>query len=266
MLDITNHFKIALQAKSKPLIGLFMGLANPYTAELLVDTGFDWLLIDAEHGPNDLNTVLAQLQATQGRSTQIITRIKNHDSALIKQMLDIGVQNLLVPMVESADQARDLVSATRYPPNGIRGVGTALARAARWNGVPAYFQKADNEICLIAQCESQAGLDNLDDILTVDGIDAVFVGPSDLAASMGHIGNAAHPDVRAAVMQAINKIIASGRAAGVFATKLDDAYAYCDAGVSFVAIGTDTLLLRQSAVSLAQAFESGQTQATGSGY
>lgn len=266
MLDITNHFKAALKNSDKPLLGLFLGLANPYTSELLVDTGFDWLLIDAEHGPNDLATVLAQLQATQNRGAQIITRIKNHDSALIKQMLDIGVQSLLVPMVESADQARALVSATRYPPNGIRGVGSALARAARWNAVPDYLTKADAEICLIVQCESQAGLDNLDEILTVDGVDGVFIGPSDLAASMGHLGNAGHPDVQTAVMTAISKITASGKSAGIFATKMSDAYAFCAAGVSFVALGTDTLLLRQSAVALVQAFNEGKTQATGAGY
>lgn len=266
MLDITNKFKSALQAKASPLIGLFMGLGNPLSAELLADTGFDWLLIDAEHGVNDFHSVLAQLQSTQGCSAQIITRIKNHDTALIKQMLDIGVQSLLVPMVESAAQAKELVRATRYPPNGIRGVGTALARAARWNGVNGYFQKADQEICLILQCESQAGLDALDEILQVDGVDAVFVGPSDLAASMGHIGNAAHPEVRAAVLGAIDKITKSGKAAGVFATKMEDAYTFCEAGVSFVALGVDTLLLRNSAVALAKAFRAGATQAVGTGY
>lgn len=266
MLDITNHFKTALKKSDKPLKGIFLGLANPYTSELLADTGFDWLLIDAEHGPNDLSTVLAQLQATQGRGSEIIIRIKNHDASLIKQMLDIGVQNLLVPMVDTADQARALVKATRYPPSGIRGVGPALSRAARWNGVTDYLKKANDEICLIAQCESQTSLDNLDEILTVDGIDAVFVGPSDLAASMGHLGNAAHPDVRSAVLQAIAKIIKSGKAAGVFATKMQDAFDFCAAGVNFVAIGTDTLLLRQSALALVKAFDDGKTQATGSGY
>lgn len=266
MLDISNQFKATLKNPSKPLLGLFLGLASSYTAELLADTGFDWLMIDAEHGPNDLTSVLAQLQATQGRGAEIVTRIKNHDPSLIKQMLDIGVQNLLVPMVDNADQAHSLVQATRYPPDGIRGVGTALARAARWNGVPDYFKRANDEICLIAQCESQASLDNLDEILAVDGIDAVFIGPSDLAASMGHLGNPAHPDVRAAVMDAIKKVSNSGKAAGVFATKMQDAYNFCEAGVSFLAIGTDTLLLRQSAVALSKAFVDGQTNAVGSGY
>ncbi len=266
MLDITNKLKAELKNSSNPLIGLFLGLGNPYTAELLSETGFDWLLIDAEHGPNDLQTVLAQLQATQGRGTEIITRIKNHDPALIKQMLDIGVQSLLVPMVESAQQAEDLVKATRYPPAGIRGVGSALARAARWNGVPGYLQKANNEICLILQCESQAGLAALDDVLKVDGVDAIFIGPSDLAASMGHLGNAAHPDVRKAVLDSITKIKYSGKSAGVFATKMKDARVFTKAGANFVAVGTDTLLLRQSAVALAQAFHTGENQVTGSGY
>lgn len=266
MPDIRNGFKAALRDGAMPRIGLFLGLCDPYSAELLAGTGFDWLLIDAEHGPNDTRTVLAQLQALQGRGPDTIVRVVDHDPARIKQLLDIGVQTLLVPMVDSADQARALVRATRYPPEGIRGVGTALARAARWNGVPDYLQRANDEICLIVQAESREGLAALDDILAVDGIDAVFIGPSDLAASMGHLGRPNHPDVQAAVLDAIQRIARSGKAAGIFATRLDAARAFCQAGVRFVAVGTDTLLLRQSAEGLVKAFREGADRAVGSGY
>uniref|UniRef100_UPI00333EE744 HpcH/HpaI aldolase/citrate lyase family protein n=1 Tax=Castellaniella defragrans TaxID=75697 RepID=UPI00333EE744 len=263
---IRNTFKAALREAVPPRIGLFLGLCDAYSAELLAGAGFDWLLIDAEHGPNDIRSILAQLQALEGRGADVLVRVVDHDPARIKQMLDIGARTLLVPMVESAEQARALVRATRYPPDGIRGVGTALARAASWNGVPDYLRWANEEICLIVQAESREGLDALDDILAVDGVDGVFIGPSDLAASMGHLGQADHPEVRAAVQEAIGRIVQSGKAAGIFATRLDAARAFCEAGVSFVALGTDTLLLRQAAQGLVQAFRAGATDVAGAGY
>jgi 4-hydroxy-2-oxoheptanedioate aldolase len=267
MSALHNPFKAALRGGDPaPRIGLFLGLADPGVAELLGGTGFDWLLIDGEHGPNDLRTVLAQLRALQGGGADVLVRVVDHDPARIKQMLDIGVQSLLVPMVDSAEQARALVRATRYPPAGIRGVGTAMARAARWNGVPDYLRRADGEICLIVQAESRAALEALDEILAVDGVDAVFIGPSDLAASMGRLGSPDHPEVRAAVLGAIGKIARSGKAAGVFAPRLDAAREYGRAGARFIALGTDTLLLRQSAAGLAQAFRAGADQAAGTGY
>lgn len=267
MSALHNPFKAALRGGDPaPRIGLFLGLADPGVAELLGGTGFDWLLIDGEHGPNDLRTVLAQLRALQGGGADVLVRVVDHDPARIKQMLDIGVQSLLVPMVDSAEQARALVRATRYPPAGIRGVGTAMARAARWNGVPDYLRRADGEICLIVQAESRAALEALDEILAVDGVDAVFIGPSDLAASMERLGSPDHPEVRAAVLGAIGKIARSGKAAGVFAPRLDAAREYGRAGARFIALGTDTLLLRQSAAGLAQAFRAGADQAAGTGY
>lgn len=266
MSALHNSFKAALRGDGMPRIGLFLGLCNPDSAELLGGTGFDWLLIDGEHGPNDLRTILAQLRALQGGQADVLVRVVDHDPARIKQMLDIGVQSLLVPMVESAEQARALALAVRYPPAGVRGVGTAMARAARWNGVPDYLRCADGEICLIVQAESRAALEALDDILAVEGVDAVFIGPSDLAASMGHLGRPDHPEVRTAVLGAIEKIARSGKAAGVFATRLDAARAYGQAGARFIALGTDTLLLRQSATSLVLAFREGADQAAGTGY
>ncbi len=266
MSVVPNAFKAALRTGAQPQIGLFLGLSDAYSAELLAGTGFDWLLIDAEHGPNDIHSILAQLQALDGRGADVLVRVPDHDPARIKRVLDIGARTLLVPMVDSPDQARALVRATRYPPDGIRGVGTALARAAQWNGLPDYLHWANREICLIVQAESQAGLDALDDIAAVEGVDAVFIGPSDLAASMGHLGRPDHPEVRAAVLDAIERIARSGKAAGVFATRLEDAYAFCRAGAAFVALGTDTLLLRQAALGLARAFRAGATDAAGAGY
>ena len=249
-----NGFKRALAA-GQAQIGAFVGLAGPYSAEIMAGAGFDWLLIDGEHGPNDVRSVLAQLQAVAPYPVHPVVRTVDHDAARIKQLLDVGAQSLLVPMVESADQARALVRAMRYPPAGIRGVGTALARAARWNGVEGYFARADEEMCLIVQVESRAGLDALDDILAVDGVDAVFVGPSDLAASLGYLGNPAHPEVRAAVADALARIAAAGKAPGVFSTDPDAARGFQDSGARFLAVGVDTLLLRNAAVKLARTFK-----------
>lgn len=249
-----NTFKRRLVEDKDLLLGLFLGLGGATSAELLAGTGFDWLLIDGEHGPNDLRSILDQLRAIAGQPVSPVVRVVDHDSAKIKQLLDIGVQNLLVPMVESGEEARALVRATRYPPEGIRGVGAALARASQWNGIPNYLQQANAQICLILQVESQAGLAALDDILEVEGVDAVFIGPSDLAASMGYLGQSGHPEVKAAVSDALGRIARRGIAAGIFATDPEAAQAYCAQGVRFAAVGVDTLLLRQAAVRLLAQF------------
>lgn len=248
-----NALKRALAA-GETRIGLFLGLADGYAAEIVAGAGFDWLLVDGEHGPNDLRTVLRQLQALAAWPVEVLVRTADHDPARIKQLLDIGAQSLLVPMVESGEQARALVRAMRYPPAGIRGVGTALARAAHWGGVDGYLQRADAEMCLIVQVESRAGLDALDEIVAVEGVDAVFIGPSDLAASLGHLGNSAHPEVVSAVEQAIARIAAAGKAPGIFCTDPALARRYRDLGARFIAVGADTLLLRKAAAGLAQAF------------
>lgn len=260
-----NEFKRALES-GQTQIGLFLGMASGYTAEVVAGTGFDWLLIDGEHGPNDLRSIIHQLQALAPYPVRPVVRTVDHDVARIKQLLDGGAQTLMVPMVESADDARALVRAMRYPPHGVRGVGTAMARAARWNGVEDYFAQADQEMCLIVQIESLAGLAGLDEILTVDGVDAVFIGPSDLAASMGHLGKPGHPDVKAAVEGAIAKIAGSGKAAGVFSADPAIASAYQAIGARFLLVGVDALLLRNSAAALASRFkESGQGR-TGASY
>ncbi|WP_338759378.1 HpcH/HpaI aldolase/citrate lyase family protein [Massilia sp. METH4] len=256
-----NAFKRALAAGEKQ-IGLFLGLGNATIAELIAGTGFDWVLVDGEHGPNDLRTIIAQLQALAAYPVSPVVRTLDHDAARIKQLLDAGAQTLMVPMVESADQARALVRAMRYPPHGMRGVGTAMARAARWNGVGSYFEHADAEQCLVVQIESRAALEGLEGILQVDGVDAVFVGPSDLAASLGHLGKPGHPEVRAAVARAIEQIAAAGKAAGVFSADPAVAAGYLDLGARFLLVGVDALLLRNAAVDLAARFKEG---AAGSG-
>jgi len=260
-----NTFKRALAA-GETQIGLFLGLANAYAAEVVGTAGFDWLLIDGEHGPNDLRSIIAQLQALAPYPVRPVVRTVDHDVARIKQLLDGGVQTLMVPMVETAAEAESLVRAMRYPPHGIRGVGTALARAARWNGVDGYFAKADQEMCLIVQIESVAGLAGLADILKVEGVDAVFIGPSDLAASMGYLGNPGHPEVKAAVEGAIRKIAAAGKAAGVFSADPAIAAAYREMGASFLLVGVDALLLRNASVALADKFKAAGSAQSGAAY
>ncbi|MEZ5480049.1 MAG: HpcH/HpaI aldolase/citrate lyase family protein [Thiolinea sp.] len=241
-----NPFKRALQTGQQQY-GFWLGLCNPLSAELLAHTGYDWLLIDGEHAPNDLRTVLAQLQAIAGTPAHPVVRLVDGNPATIKQYLDIGAQSLLIPMVETAQQAEALARAVTYPPHGMRGVGTALARAAHWNLANDYFAAVDEELCLLIQVESVTALENLDAILQVERVDGVFIGPADLAATMGHLGNPAHPDVKAAVETAIRKIRAAGKAAGTLATHKTIARHYESVGVQFVALGVDTLVLAQAA-------------------
>ena len=260
-----NLFKQALSG-SRMQVGLFLGLANPFSAEVLATCGFDFLLIDAEHGPNDVRSVQAQLQAMAAYPVQVIVRPPNHDTSLIKQLLGVGVQTLLVPMVDSAEQAKTLVSAMRYPTRGMRGVGTALERGARWNGVERYFALAETEMCLIVQVESRAGIDNLDAILQVDGVDGVFIGPADLAASMGYLGQPGHPEVKAVIEQAIARIAAAGKAPGVFSADPALASVYRECGASFLAAGADTSLLRSAAVTLVSRFKPDAASGAGAAY
>lgn len=235
-----NHLKRRLAA-GETLFGCWLGMADAYPAEMAATCGFDWLLIDGEHAPNDLRSTAAQLAVIEPSPSLPVVRLRDDDPARIKQALDAGAQSLLIPMIESAEQARRALAATRYPPQGIRGVGSSLARASRFSAIPDYLKTAGDQICLILQIESRAGLAALDEILAISGIDCVFIGPSDLAADMGHLGNANHPDVRAAVMDALTRIAASGKAAGVLSTE-DTFIAEClKAGARFVGVGIDVL-------------------------
>lgn len=249
-----NTFKQRLLAREAQ-VGLWLGLADPYCAELAANAGFDWLLIDGEHAPNDLRSLLGQLQAVAPYPAQPIIRPPIGDPVLIKQLLDIGVQTLLVPMVDSAAQAAELVRAMRYPPFGIRGVGSALARASRWNSIPGYLDKADEQMCLLVQIENLDGLANLDAIAAVEGVDGVFIGPADLSAAMGHRGNPGHPEVQAAIEDAITRIRRAGKAVGILSADEALARRYLELGCSFVAVGVDTSLLMKALQSLAGRFK-----------
>jgi 4-hydroxy-2-oxoheptanedioate aldolase len=250
-----NTFKTALKSGQRAQIGLWLGLADPICAEICAGAGFDWLLIDGEHAPNDVRSILPQLQAVAPYFAHPIVRPVSGDVQLIKQLLDIGAQTLLVPMVESAEQARLLVAAMRYPPAGIRGVGAALARAAQWNRVTNYVHEANDQMCLLVQVETRQGLDNLDAIAAVEGVDGVFIGPADLSAALGHLGQPGHPDVQRAIEDAIQRIRASGRAAGILTTDEAQARQYLALGCTFVAVGLDGNLLMRATQDLAAKFK-----------
>ncbi len=250
---MTNPFKQALAARQAQ-IGLWLSMAQPYTAEACATTGFQWLLIDGEHAPNDVRSTLAQLHAVAAYPAQPVVRAVEGNTALIKQLLDIGVQNLLVPMVDTPEQAQALVAATRYPPEGVRGVGAAVARASRWGARRDYLNEANGEVCLLVQAETTTALANLAAICDVEGVDGVFIGPADLAASMGHRGNPGHPDVQAAIEQAIATIVASGKAAGTLTGDTTLARRYLELGATFVAVGIDITLMVQAARKLSADF------------
>ena len=243
-MEFTNHFKRKL--KNHQQIGLWVGLADAYGTEIAANAGYDWLLIDGEHAPSDLRTTLAQLQSIAAYPSQAVVRPPIGSVQLIKQLLDIGAQTLLIPMVETVEQAKLMVKAVRYPPEGVRGVGAALARATRWNSIPNYYATAHENICLLIQIESVTGLKNLDEILKVEGIDGVFIGAVDLSATMGYQGDPNHPKVQNAVVDAIKRIRQSGKAAGILSTQHEATQKYLELGTEFVAVGVDTSVLMNS--------------------
>jgi len=244
-------FREALTDADRPLAGMWVCSGSPLVAEICAGAGLDWLLIDMEHSPNGLESVLAQLQAVAAAPVTAVVRVPIGDVVTIKQVLDIGAQNILVPMVDTAAQAAELVAAVRYPPRGRRGVGSALARSARWNRVEDYLADADRHVSLFVQVETVEGVRNAAEIAAVDGIDGVFVGPSDLAASMGLLGAQTHPDVVAAVLDAFAAVRASGKPVGVNAFDPDAAQRYLDEGASFVLVGADVALLARGSEALA---------------
>ncbi len=252
-----NKFKQAL-ADGGPIYGLWLGLPDNSVAEIAAGAGFDWLLIDHEHGPFELRDIMSHLQAIAPHPVAPIVRPVEGNAALLKKLLDIGAQTLLIPMVDNAEQAKALVSAVRYPPQGTRGLGTSMARAAQWNRVPGYVEKANDEICLLVQVETASAMQNLDAILAVDGVDGVFIGPSDLSASMGHVGDAGHPEVREAIGNGLAAIKQAGKIAGLLCMDPDLVTKYVEQGADFVGVGVDTLILSQGAQRLAQRFKSGE--------
>ena len=254
-IEPQNTFRDALRSQTgaagRPLAGMWVCSGSPLVAELCAGSGLDWLLVDAEHSPNGLESVLGPLQAIHGYPVHTLVRPPANDTVLIKQYLDLGVQNLLIPMVNSTAEAEAAVAATRYPPHGVRGVGSALARAARWNRVPDYLARAGETISVTVQIESTAAVEAVEDILKVDGVDAIFLGPSDLAASMGLLGQQEHGEVRAAVEHCLAAAKAAGKPAGVNAFNPATAHHYVAAGADFILVGADVALLARGSEALA---------------
>ena len=243
-----NRFKQDLIA-GKRLIGCWCSLANPITTEVLGVAGFDWILLDGEHSPNDVISFIPQLMALKDSVSAPVVRPSWNDAIEIKRLLDAGFYNFLVPFVQSADDARRAVSATRYPPQGIRGVSVSQ-RSNRYGSVPGYFQGINDHICVMVQIESRDGVAAVAEIAAVDGVDCLFVGPSDLAAGMGHLGNANHPEVQAAMTTVFAAARAAGKPVGILAPVEADARRYMEAGASFVAVGSDLGVFRAATQAL----------------
>ncbi|MBR9872753.1 MAG: 2-dehydro-3-deoxyglucarate aldolase [Vibrionaceae bacterium] len=247
-----NKFKAALLNQEKR-IGCWSALASPITTEVLGLAGFDWILLDGEHAPNDVQTFIPQLMALKDSDSVPVVRPPVNDVTVIKRLLDIGFYNLIVPFVETKEQAELAVAATRYPPEGIRGVSVGH-RSNGYGTIPDYFKNINENICVVVQIESQQALDNLDDILAVDGIDGVFVGPSDLAAALGHLGNPNHPDVQDAIQTIFEKGKAKGKTIGILAPIFDDAQRYIEWGANLVAVGSDLGVFKSATQALCQKF------------
>ncbi|WP_313811952.1 aldolase/citrate lyase family protein [Glutamicibacter sp.] len=243
--------KDALHEAATPLAGVWVCSGSALVAEICAGAGFDWLFIDGEHSPNDLGSILAQLQAVRGYPVVPVVRPPVNDPVVIKQYLDLGVQSLIIPMVNDAEQAAAAVAACHYPPLGVRGVGSALARSARWNRVPDYLHRAGETITIMVQIESAQAVQNVEAILATEGLDGIFIGPSDLAASMGVIGQQNHPEVVAGVMKSIKAARAAGKYVGVNAFDEATARKYMDAGAQYVGVGADVALLARSTETLA---------------
>lgn len=248
-----NDLKRALR-DGRRQIGLWSSLSSHITVEVIAGSGFDWILLDTEHAPNELPMVLSQLQAMTGGTASAVVRPAWNDPVILKRLLDIGVQSFVVPWIQTADEARRAVAATRYPPRGIRGFA-AITRANRYARVKDYAARVHDEICIVVQVETRTALQNLESIAAVDGIDGLFIGPSDLAADMGHAGHNAHPDVRAAIDQAIGRIRSTGKFAGILAPIEADARHWLDLGCLFVAVGSDVGLLARHSEALAARFK-----------
>ena len=248
-----NRFKKAI-ANQQDQIGFWCSLASNISVEILAGSGFDWLLLDTEHSPNELPQVFNQLQAMMENETHPIVRPAWNDMVLIKRFLDAGVQTLLIPTIQTKEEAEAAVAYTRYPPNGVRGFASG-SRSSRFGRVTNYHNKCEAEICVLVQIETKQGLDNLDEITAVEGVDGVFIGPGDLSAGLGYLGQTSHPDVRKIIEDAIGRIRAAGKAPGVLTAIEEEARAYIDAGCLFTAVGSDAGLLARGSEKIAQSFK-----------
>ncbi len=247
-----NDFKRAILA-GRQQIGLWVSLANTYSAEIVAGSGFDWLVIDGEHSPNDPPSVLPQLQAVAPYPSEPVVRPAWNDTVLIKRYLDIGARSLLVPYVQDANEAAAAVAAIRYPPRGVRGVA-GMTRASRYGRIDAYVKRAESELCLLVQIETRRGLDHLEAIARVDGVDGVFIGPSDLAAGLGHLGEPGNAEVQSAIKDSIARIRACGKPAGILATDEATTRRYIEWGTVFTAVGLDAMVLARESEKLAAKF------------
>ena len=247
-----NNFKHAIRA-GRQQIGLWVSLANPYSAELVAGSGFDWLVLDGEHSPNAPTTVISQLQAVAAYPVSAIVRPAWNDKVLIKRYLDIGAQSLLIPYVQNANEAAEAVAAIRYPTRGVRGVA-GVTRASRFGRVADYARRAEEELCLLVQIETREGLESLEAIAKTDGVDGVFIGPADLAAALGHLGNQQHPEVQSAIQDAIKRIRGLGKPAGILATDEASTRRYIEWGTTFTAVGLDAMVLARETENLAAKF------------
>jgi|SRR5438105_9460403 len=248
-----NAFKRALKA-ARAQIGLWSSLSSNYSVEVLAGAGFDWLLLDMEHSPNDLENLLAQLQAAAAYATHPVVRVPWNDMVTIKRVLDVGAQSLLIPYVSTAHEAAAAVSAIHYPPKGLRGVA-GTTRATRFGRIKDYARRAHEEICLLVQAETQGALDNIEAICAIEGIDGVFIGPADLHASLGYTGEIANPQVKPRIDEAIRRIRKAGRAPGILTPNEADARHWLDCGALFVAVGADVGILARGAEALAAKFK-----------
>jgi 4-hydroxy-2-oxoheptanedioate aldolase len=248
-----NNFKRAIAA-GRQQIGLWVSLASAYSAEVVAGSGFDWLVVDTEHSPNEVDTTLAQLQAIAAYPVAPVVRPAWNDTVLIKRHLDIGAQNLLIPYVQSEDEAAAAVAAMRFPTRGVRGVA-GMTRASKFGRVRDYAKRAHEELCLLVQIETPQGLENLERIARVDGVDGVFIGPADLAAGLGHLGDQGHTDVQAAIKDAVGRIRACGKPAGILATDEASTRRYIEWGTIFTAVGLDVMVLARETEKLAAKFK-----------
>jgi 4-hydroxy-2-oxoheptanedioate aldolase len=244
-----NSFKAAL-LEGKRQIGLWSALCSNIAAEIIAGSGFDWIVIDTEHAPNEVPGVLSQLQAMGKGSAEPVVRCAWNDAVLIKRVLDVGGRSLLIPFVQNAEEARKAVAATRYPPRGIRGVSVA-PRANLYGRVPNYHQTAHESTCVLVQVETRKALDQIEAIASVEGVDGIFIGPADLAAALGHLANSAHPEVQAAIADGCARSRAAGKPAGILTQDPDEAARYLELGFTFVAIGSDVGILSKGAEMLA---------------
>jgi 4-hydroxy-2-oxoheptanedioate aldolase len=251
--SLQNTFKAALLEKRQQ-IGLWSCLASNIVSEAIAGSGFDWILLDCEHSPNEIAGLIPHLQAMMKGTAEPIVRVAWNDFVLIKRILDLGVRTLLVPYIQSAEEARRAVAATRYPPEGIRGVATGT-RAARYGRDANYLRTSNSEMCVLLQIETRAALGQLEAIAAVEGVDGIFIGPSDLSTDMGYRGNARNPEVQAAIADACARIRGAGKAAGFLTSDPVDAAQKLEMGFTFVAVGTDLRVLVRGCDALAAQFK-----------